>query len=177
MERFTTLMGSAYLYTEKYEDIPTKIKEKISKVVTIDFANEKFVCACWMDNFVSKGQFFVVLTDKRVIAKDPIRLEQNTFKNVTGVEQDIFKNIVIRSAGNSTNLFHFNSIPSKLLISKLLDQINKIWMNRQSDTNHVSAAQSEDVFLQIEKLSKLKDAGIITESEFDVKKTELLKRI
>ncbi len=35
----------------------------------------------------------------------------------------------------------------------------------------------EDVFVKIEKLAKLKEAGILTQEEFDIKKSELLTRV
>jgi TPP-dependent pyruvate/acetoin dehydrogenase alpha subunit len=39
------------------------------------------------------------------------------------------------------------------------------------------AAQANDPLAQLEKLSKLKDAGILSEDEFNAKKAELLAKI
>lgn len=38
-------------------------------------------------------------------------------------------------------------------------------------------AQTEDVYAQLERLGKLRDAGVLTPEEFDAKKAELLRRI
>lgn len=43
--------------------------------------------------------------------------------------------------------------------------------------NTPALPQNEDIFESIRKLSELKNNGIITQEEFDVKKTELLERI
>jgi hypothetical protein len=36
---------------------------------------------------------------------------------------------------------------------------------------------SQDIFTQLEKLGELKTKGILTEEEFNIKKTELLKKL
>lgn len=40
-----------------------------------------------------------------------------------------------------------------------------------------SAPAEDDVFTKLEKLNKLKEAGILTEEEFDEKKAELLAQM
>jgi len=40
-----------------------------------------------------------------------------------------------------------------------------------------TAQQGEDVYAQLERLGKLRDAGVLTPEEFDAKKAELLRRI
>lgn len=40
-----------------------------------------------------------------------------------------------------------------------------------------TVANDEDVFEKIEKLTKLKDMGALTEEEFNLKKSELLSKI
>lgn len=52
-------------------------------------------------------------------------------------------------------------------ISDISDSIQKTWDD----------AVRPDVLGQIEKLSKMRDEGIITEDEFQQKKTELLKKV
>ena len=44
-------------------------------------------------------------------------------------------------------------------------------------TKSVFTMKEKDVLEQIEKLRKLRDANTITDSEFDTKKTELLKKL
>ncbi|HAB61590.1 MAG TPA: hypothetical protein DCE48_13020 [Lachnospiraceae bacterium] len=46
-----------------------------------------------------------------------------------------------------------------------------------SSTMNVSIITTNDIPEQIEKLSQLKNSGILTEDEFNSKKTELLARL
>jgi hypothetical protein len=45
------------------------------------------------------------------------------------------------------------------------------------DLSDAGISTEDDLFEKIEKLSKLKDLGAITEEEFQAKKTEILERI
>lgn len=47
----------------------------------------------------------------------------------------------------------------------------------EEETSNVAKNVEKDVFAKIEKLSKLRDMGALTEEEFTAKKTELLKMI
>ena len=57
---------------------------------------------------------------------------------------------------------------------EMRDKINTIISSKPSNS---SQSSSPDILEQIEKLSKLKDSGILTEEEFNTKKEELLKRL
>ncbi|MGF1620095.1 MAG: SHOCT domain-containing protein [Rhodomicrobiaceae bacterium] len=46
-----------------------------------------------------------------------------------------------------------------------------------SQTAQNSAAGSDDIFAKIERLAELRDKGILTDQEFDAKKTDLLNRL
>jgi hypothetical protein len=177
VEKFKKLLGSTYFYSENRNEIPTKISQKISKAVAVDFTNEGFICISWMENFLSKGDFFVLVTKKRIIVRDPIRLEQNTFADITGIEQDFKNNIALRAAGNSTQLFHSDAVPAQALTKKLLTKLNEQWIETKNKVADMERPNNTDTFIQIEKLAKLYESGIISESEFTAKKTELLSRV
>jgi hypothetical protein len=53
---------------------------------------------------------------------------------------------------------------------KILGKLNK-------DTSKPAAPQGDDILAQIEKLSALKDKGILSEDEFNAKKSELLTKL
>lgn len=57
---------------------------------------------------------------------------------------------------------------------EMRDKLNSIL---NSKTSNSSQSSSPDILEQIEKLSKLKDSGILTEEEFNTKKEELLKKL
>jgi len=63
----------------------------------------------------------------------------------------------------------------KALFEKAHDELEKL-RDKPSATSPQSAVV-EDVPSQIKKLSELKDAGILTQDEFDQKKNELLARM
>lgn len=70
-------------------------------------------------------------------------------------------------------------------ITKLLDQARVLAKDAAKDAgdwsrNLVGGGEDEvrgDVFHQIERLGELKEKGLVTDEEFQAKKTELLKKI
>jgi len=75
------------------------------------------------------------------------------------------------------NLVYFNK--RKFLFSSAkLDRDNpENDINHIRNTREVLTEESEDLIAKIEKLSNLKDKGIITEAEFEHKKKELLEKL
>lgn len=72
--------------------------------------------------------------------------------------------------------------------SKFNEFKDKLSTGYKSTTEHISGfftkksttptiSQDEDIFESIRKLSELKDSGIISQTEFDLKKAELLERL
>ena len=63
-------------------------------------------------------------------------------------------------------------------IQKLLDLLreNKILGRLNKDTSK-PAAPTDDPLEQLKKLNSLKDAGIISDEEFNAKKAELLSKV
>ena len=57
---------------------------------------------------------------------------------------------------------------------KLSDNISGLFSKKKAGS---AAENSEDVFESIKKLAELKDAGVLTQEEFDSKKAELLSRL
>lgn len=58
---------------------------------------------------------------------------------------------------------------------KLGNNLSNIFGKKKKETE--SSTQTEDTFETIKKLSELKDLGIISQEEFDIKKAELLTKI
>jgi len=50
-------------------------------------------------------------------------------------------------------------------------------MECNNSNSTLKSSSESDIIEQIRKLAELKDAGILSESEFDAKKSELLSRI
>ena len=57
------------------------------------------------------------------------------------------------------------------------NEILKKYKVIKNEETHSSSKKGNDILDQIKKLSQLKDQGILTEEEFKIKKTELLKKL
>lgn len=112
---------------------------------------------------VKTVEFAGILTPEhliKILAKKQI--EKNKTKRKTNLDADQpskfseLKDKVASGYKQTTNKF------SKLLPKKSSDPVQE---------------QNDDIFDSIRKLSQLKESGIITQEEFDAKKTELLSKI
>ncbi len=129
MEEYNKLFGVTYLFTIDYGEIPKKLKNQIQETLQIDFEVEKLKAICWEDTptiFGISPYQFVLVTSKRVITQNAT-LQQNLISDITGIEQNQFKNIVIRSSGNRTPLFVHT--PNKKLINRLFIILNDLWLS------------------------------------------------
>lgn len=177
MEKFFRLIGPTYLFSETYQELPESLLKQIAKALAIDFNKEKFIAAGWIQNFLSKGQIFVLVTDQRVAYSDTIRVKQNLFKDMTGVERNFIKNVILLSPGNSTSLFDAMGMPNKKFLDRIFGVINRTWMNVRGPVTENNTPSSAGIIEQIDQLNDLKVKGILTEQEFQNKKKELLAKL
>ncbi len=73
---------------------------------------------------------------------------------------------------------HFSSkknSDAELLIEKINQKIKLVKNNNSAPSNSIS--NNPDILDQISKLASLKDAGVLTEEEFNKKKADLLSRL
>ena len=71
-----------------------------------------------------------------------------------------------------------SAVKDKKLVDSTLEYIDDLLSNLfKESSNNVIIDNSKDIPSQIEKLSALKEKGIITEEEFNIKKTELLAKM
>ncbi len=66
---------------------------------------------------------------------------------------------------------------SGLALGQVMAQQIQAGLNSSASNNSALALKPDDVFVQLEKLGDLKAKGILTEEEFNAKKTELLKKL
>lgn len=176
MEKFTGLLYTSYHFTDKYSELPDFLLADIQKALAIDWSKESFIASCWVHNMLMKGKIFILVTDQRVAYSDTVRVNQNLFRDMTGVERNLFKNVVLLSPGNSTKLFPANVTPIPKLLDRMFDVINATW-NKSRAGKETVAPKSDTTIQQIEQLNELKNKGILTEEEFQQKKKELLAKI
>jgi hypothetical protein len=99
-----------------------------------------------------------------------------------------FENVILETRGGSKVYFSVDEFEGEHIISSIEDKRREyqvslskkgkpskkeIELENEIDTNITSS----DILLQVEKLSKLKDSGILTQEEFDEQKTKLLSKL
>jgi hypothetical protein len=105
-------------------------------------------------------------------------VNQNLLQDITGVERNLMKNVLLLSPGNETKLFPFSTTPTLKIQDRMYQVINTAWTkSRQSPPQASSSPAPDNVIEKIKELNELKNQGILTEAEFDQKKAELLARI
>jgi hypothetical protein len=177
MEKFNGLLSSSYHFTDNFKELPDFLLEQIKKALNIDWAKEPFVATCWVQNILMKGKVFVLVTNQRVAYSDTARVNQNLLADMTGVERNLLRNILLLSPGNSTKLFPSSTMPVQKLLDRMFDIINKQWIVSRQSKQSGSPQKSVTIIEQIEQLNELKNKGILTDQEFQQKKSELLAKI
>lgn len=118
----------------------------------------------------------LVATNKRLVfyAKKLMGYELEDFplSNISSIESGknmMGHNISFFASGNKVKMKWINDGEINKFVEYVRSKIGK-----ESSSND---SKEESILDQIEKLSKLKDQGILTENEFQVKKTDLLSRM
>lgn len=125
----------------------------------------------------------LLATDRRVVfyAKKftGYDLESFPYGNISSFEQGknmMGHNITFYASGNRV---HVKWIPTDNNLAALTDLV-KAAMNashRTAPASAPSAPAQPDVMSQLRQLGELRDAGVVTQEEFDAKKAELLSRL
>lgn len=188
IQKFGGLINPAYQFTDRFDELPPKLLKNIEPL-SVDWKKEQFVASCWIHNFLSSGKIFVLVTNQRVVYKDPLRVTQNLFADMTGVERNkLTRNIILLSPGNPNKLFPSSAKPGgEKLLELLFNVINVTWIKtRQTLTGGTAASSGPasptngaavSITEQIGELGSLRDKGILTEEEFQQKKKELLAKL
>jgi len=123
----------------------------------------------------------LVATQKRIILYGKrfsgFNLETFPYEKISAIELSkgfLGKKISIKMSGNETTLKYIKPGDGDpdAVVSKA-----KEFMEYNSSNSTLKSSIDSDIIEQIRKLAELKDAGILSESEFDTKKSELLSRI
>lgn len=186
--------------SEVNDMIVTKIGDKILKIIKqYIFEDEFLVYFAWgMDNITAKD--FVVCTNKQILMLDREMLgatknvKQFYYEDITSMSTDqktngllefaltaAFKlcNITIYVAGAQEKIQTLFTYEAERVIRVYQEYRRFIKQEERASRQTViqQSAPEDDVFTKLEKLNKLKDAGILTEEEFNAKKAELLAQM
>ena len=122
----------------------------------------------------------LVVTEKRMLFYGKrtfgFDIETFSFDKITALEvgKDLMgKKITIKMSGNQSELKWINQGDPDSVVAQTREA-----MAATTTKSQPQALPDKDViFSQIQKLAQLKQTGVITEAEFNAKKTELLERL
>ena len=124
------------------------------------------------------GQF--VLTNKRACfySKAPFEeiFETIPLSKITSVETSSLMGYRVLRLHTAHDDLEFKTLEAKALFDKLLAHLERL-RNEPARGSVAPAASAESITDQIKKLGELRDAGFLTNDEFNAKKAELLARL
>lgn len=127
LEFHKRFFGHSWGHTDALDEVPEKIRAAIVKDTGLDPSVEKVLSVAFVDTLGSRGNFFIVVTDDRVLTKNPSGVTQALFKDVRTVEQAP-ANVKIRSDHNEFSLFHTLVTPKSVLAERLFGIVNRQWL-------------------------------------------------
>ncbi|MGB6701513.1 SHOCT domain-containing protein [Methyloceanibacter sp.] len=124
------------------------------------------------------GQF--VLTNKRACfySKAPFEeiFETIPLSKITSVETSSLMGYRVLRLHTAHDDLEFKTLEAKVLFDTLLAHLERL-RNEPAGGSVAPAASAESITDQIKKLGELRDAGFLTNDEFNAKKAELLARL
>jgi hypothetical protein len=129
------------------------------------------------------GQGLVTLTDRRLLfLMDGLvhkMTEDFPIEKISSVQWSssvVFGSIVVFAAGNKAEIKNVDKTDGKAIVDAMRAQLNR-GSAVTADQSSIGTSKSPDVMAQLEKLGELRDAGVVTDDEFESKKAELLARL
>jgi len=124
------------------------------------------------------GQF--VLTNKRACfySKAPFEeiFETIPLSKITSVETSSLMGYRVLRLHTAHDDLEFKTLEPKAFFDKLLAHLERL-RNQPAGGSAAPASSAESITDQIKKLGELRDAGFLTNDEFNAKKAELLARL
>lgn len=180
--------------------IRSKIGENIVKIIKqYVFDDELLIYFAWgMDSITAKD--FVVCTNKQILMLDREMLgatkniKQFYYEDITSMSTDQktssvldfaltvafkFCNIIIYVSGAQEKIQNLFTYEAERVV-RVYQEYRRSIKQEEKNSRQVIVQQSppeDDVFAKLEKLNKLKEAGILTEEEFNAKKVDLLAQM
>ena len=125
-----------------------------------------------------KGQF--VLTSKRACFYSKVPFEEIfetiPLSKITSVETSSLMDYRVLRVHTAHDDLEFKTREPKALFNNIVAHLERL-RNEPTGGSVASAASVDSVTDQIKKLGELRDAGLLTNEEFNAKKTELLARL
>lgn len=131
-----------------------------------------------------KGQGLIVLTDRRLLfVQDGIMsktTEDFPLDKVSSVQWSsgmLTGDIVIFASGNKSEIKTVNKDDGKEMVDAVRHRLSAPTQREPASSATATAPPASDPIEQLRKLGELRDAGIVTDAEFEAKKADLLGRL
>lgn len=112
-------LGTKWQLSESFAEVPPKIAAAILKSIQLDQRTEPIRLAAFADQLGLRGDYFVVLSDKRVAYRIGTTTGSILFSEITSVTRND-KMLTVMSAGNKARLFSvMNARPPEPLVDRL----------------------------------------------------------
>jgi hypothetical protein len=162
MEKF-----GQYRYTKKVEEVHDKVNALMTKNAGIGPKKESFISAIWIENFLSKGSVFLLITKDIIFDNSNGPFEQINVKTISNVE-NVLQFSIVTNAGKTFTPFKTVILPKELR-PLIIGDINNA-LTGTSDNNDLKTSDADE----LSKFKKLLDDGAITQDEYDKKKANIL---
>ena len=127
-----------------------------------------------------KGTGLVVVTDRRLLFVQDGVMSQSSedfpIDRVSSVQWTsglVFGTIVIFASGNKSEIKNVNKEDGKEIVDRIRHRLSA----PKEAAQPAAPTTTADPIEQLKKLGELREAGIVTDEEFEAKKAELLKRV
>jgi hypothetical protein len=151
-------------------------KKEINYLPQILSEDEKIIYLT--SGLMNNNTWLITCTNKRVIFLDKgmiygLKQCETSLEKINSIEQKtglIFGEISIWDGSSKMTIKNV----MKRTVKPFVDAVNKAIENKKNNSQGNKTSQPVDFVLQLEKLAELKNKGIITEEEFQIKKKECL---
>ena len=127
LEHYKSFFSRRWGCSDALEDVPDKIRAKMIDHGAVDPSTERVLAAAYVDSWGIRGEWFVLVTEDRVIAKKNATIDQSLFKDVKNVEKD-GPNVKIHSDHSVFEIFANVTMPKHTLGERLFGVINRQWL-------------------------------------------------
>jgi len=154
-------------YTKNISEVHEKVIMLFHKNSSLELKKECFISALWIENFMSKGSVFMVVTSSAIFHNSNGPFEQININTIEGMDNVVL--LTINTIGGKKITPFKTVIIPKQILSLILGDIHKAQAGNNT-TMPTTIFGVDD----LAKFKKLLDDGVLTQEEFDKKKAQIL---
>ncbi|GHV09892.1 hypothetical protein FACS189485_22800 [Spirochaetia bacterium] len=157
-----------YRYTKDANEVHDKVKTLTMKYAGISLDQSNFISALWIENFLSKGGVFLVVTKTAIYDNSNGPFEQININTINSIE-NVLQFTINTTSGKSFTPFKTVFI-DKNIRPLIVGDINEALSKTNAPDNSSATSQADE----LSKFKVLLDNGTITQEDYDKKKKQIL---